>query len=297
MTLNAKDVILILLVILLIGFFIAWVFSGNRNHRKESIEKFTGTNVIQNTNLSLNEEILLVNAILSTIHYNFMIIADCSNDVQNNSSTSNVKCLKNSDKEAIYYAYKTSQTQPIEDRLKTFETLTENYRSEYGDMSGIYWDFKLLDIKNNVTLDEYYYTIVKNIVVNKIYEYVRSNMGIVPAEIKKTYPYEIPRNVIYDIVDKYFKLDINDSTIQFLGIQNAINQNAINQNAINQDAIDKPAYTNMVAPTDTKNTTLDMILSQPDKYIYNRPFVAQPESEEITISKSRGPLIQAERYN
>lgn len=284
MTLSAKNIVLIILVILLAIVLVVWIFGGNHYTSKVSIEKFTDTSTNSSTGLSLDEEILLVNSILTTIHYNFMAIADCSNTMQNGASAqSNIKCVKDSDKETIYNAYKTSQTQPIENRLNIFETLVENYKSEYGDMSNIYWDFKLLDIKNDVVLDEYYYAIVKNIAVNKIYEYVRSNMEIIPVEIKKKYPLEIPRNIIQDIIDKYFKLDVNDSSIRFIGIQNAVDQNVINQATAS-----KPATNTISAGT------VDMILSEPDKYIYTKPTINQSESEEILILKSRGPLIQAE---
>ena len=283
MIFDIKNIILIVLLILLVVVLVIWIYDEGTYNKRIFTENFTETTISQNLgsqesvnisnsdNLSLDEEILLVNSILTTIHYNFMMIADCSN---------NTKCIKDSDKEAIYNAYKTSQSQPIEERLKIFETLTENYKNEYGDMSNIYWDFKLLDIKNDATLDEYYYAIIKNIAVNKIYEYVRSNMDIIPVEIKKKYPLEIPRNVLQELIDKYFKLDMNDSSIRFIGIQNAIDQNAVNQNVINKS-------------TSNNVGTIDMILSEPDKYIYNKPSTNQ--SEEVLILKSRGPLIQAER--
>lgn len=295
MIFTVKNVTIFLLLIALIILLVLWLFG-----KKDPVhERFTEATIsTQNTDngifatnsgsLTLDEEILLMNSILTTIHQNFMQVSDCSNN--------NSDCIKEGDKDNIYNAYKTSQLQPIEDRLKIFETLTDSYKNKYGDLSNIYWDFKLLDLKSDVTMDEYYYTIVKNIAINKIYEYIQSNMGIIPVEIKKKYPLEIPRNVIQNIVDKYFKLDVNDSTINFIGIQNALEQNSLANKPVSGNASlnnTAPLYTGTVGSESVIPTTVDMILQEPNKYIYSKKPTIISESEEI-ILKSRGPLIQSE---
>ncbi|ARF09087.1 hypothetical protein Catovirus_2_36 [Catovirus CTV1] len=177
-------------------------------------EWFTYEHFEQVTNdFSLSDEILLLNSIMPIIHQKFVELTDCQKYV--------LQCLTETDKQKILESYKTSQDNsvPLEEKFNVFTALTQNQQLKYGDLSNIYWDFKIVDMKTAPTNEDYYFVILKDVAVNKIYENLKNNMSIIPQEIKNKYPTEIPKEIVSRIVNKYFMLDPKDHSVKYKGLE------------------------------------------------------------------------------
>ncbi len=180
-----KKIIIVVLIILIIFLVYKWY----------NYENFTVSNGDQST-LDFNEETQLANILFANIQKNFNII--------NQSLTDQIK-------QNIYNAYLTSQLQPIEQKMTAFLNNVNQYVYIYGKFDDMYWDFKIVDIKIDKSISDYYYIIIKNIIINKIMDELKQNSIVIPDSIKTKYPLGIPNTILSSIIDKYYV--INGNTI------------------------------------------------------------------------------------
>jgi len=205
-----KKILILTVIILLVIILYRWFNKTAEYFTVSDTISITDTTSSNQNTMTALDEIQLVNSIVGNIRERYAELVDCEEN--------SIICINDNDKLSIIEAYETSQSQPIEDRLNVFLALTEKFQTRFGDLSNIYWDFKIIDIKFNKTMDDYFYSIIKNFLINSVYNSIKEDINILPSNLISIFPNGVPKDILACIIDRYFTIDIINKSITYIGL-------------------------------------------------------------------------------
>ena len=205
-----KKILILTVIILLVIILYRWFNKTAEYFTVSDTISITDTTSSNQNTMTALDEIQLVNSIVGNISERYAELVDCEEN--------SIICINDNDKLSIIEAYETSQSQPIEDRLNVFLALTEKFQTRFGDLSNIYWDFKIIDIKFNKTMDDYFYSIIKNFLINSVYNSIKEDINILPSNLISIFPNGVPKDILACIIDRYFTIDIINKSITYIGL-------------------------------------------------------------------------------